>query len=96
MTLTQLLIGIFTLINVLSFCILAADKRKSIRGNGKRRTSEGKLFFMATLFGSVGVYLGMLVFRHKTKKWYFQLGVPLLMLQNFATLYVLGTTLGLL
>ena len=77
----------------MAFFIIAKDKRTSIRGNGKRRTPEGKLFFLAAMFGSVGVYLGMLIFRHKTKKWYFQLGIPLLIVQNVATIYLVSQLL---
>jgi uncharacterized membrane protein YsdA (DUF1294 family) len=88
MTTLHVLIGIFVTINVFSFLLMARDKHKSIRGNGKTRTPEGKLFFLAAIFGAVGVYLGMLAFRHKTKKWYFQLGIPLLILQNIATVYL--------
>jgi|AntRauTorcE11897_2_1112592.scaffolds.fasta_scaffold60400_2 uncharacterized membrane protein YsdA (DUF1294 family) len=88
MPFTQILIGVLVAINLVSFLIMARDKRRSIRGSGKTRTPEGKLFFLAALFGSVGVYLGMLAFRHKTKKWYFQLGIPLLIMQNIATVYL--------
>jgi len=96
MPFTQILLGVFVAINLVSFLLMARDKRKSIRGSGKTRTPEGKLFFLAALFGAAGVYLGMLIFRHKTKKWYFQIGIPLLILQNVATLYagafIVGTT----
>ena len=95
MTTLHVLIGIFVTINVFSFLLMARDKHKSIRGNGKTRTPEGKLFFLAAIFGAVGVYLGMLAFRHKTKKWYFQLGSPLLILQNFATLYAVWVILDM-
>jgi len=87
---TQILIAIFAVINIGAFFIMANDKRKSIRGSGKTRTPEGVLFFLAVLFGSIGVYLGMLAFRHKTKRWYFQIGIPLLIVQNLATLYVVN------
>lgn len=61
------------------------DKMQS-RKNGAERISEGLLFFMATMFGSIGVYLGMFVFRHKTRKWYFVMGIPMLILENMALL----------
>jgi len=41
---------------------------------------------MAAVFGSVGVYAGMFAFRHKTRKWHFLIGIPLLMIENAATL----------
>lgn len=74
---------------------MAYDKRRSIRGGNTERVSEGMIFFMTSVFGSVGVYASMLVFRHKTKKWYFQLGIPLLILQNLATLYLVSDLVGL-
>lgn len=84
----QLLIGAFVAINSFAFLVMANDKRKSIRGGGVDRTPESLLFFMAAAFGSIGVYAGMVTFRHKTKKWYFQLGIPLLILQNLATVCI--------
>lgn len=81
--------GMFVVVTLLSFFIIAYDKQQARRGNSAERISEGLLFFMATAFGSVGVYAGMLIFRHKTQKWYFQIGIPLLIIQNLALLYVL-------
>ncbi len=95
MNLEQLLVGIFVALNILSFFVMVNDKRRSIRGGNTERTPEGLLFFMATIFGAAGVYVGMLTFRHKTKKWYFQLGIPLLILQNLATLYLLKQFLNI-
>lgn len=64
------------------------DKIKSTTP-GAERISEGLLFFMATAFGSFGVYAGMFAIRHKTKKWYFLIGIPLLMVENLATAYLI-------
>ncbi len=89
----EILIGIFAAINLFAFFLMASDKRKSMRGNGKRRTPEGLIFFLATAFGSVGVFVGMQLFRHKTKTWYFQIGIPLLIIQNLALVYVLSLVL---
>ena len=91
----QILIGIFAAINLFAFFMMARDKRKSICGNGKKRTPEGIIFFLAAAFGSIGVYLGMLTFRHKTKKWYFQIAIPLLILQNIATINLAWNFFGL-
>ena len=63
--------------------------------SGADRTPEGLLFFMAAVFGAIGVYAGMFTFRHKTKKWYFLLGIPLLILQNLTTLYLLKEMLAI-
>lgn len=88
MNLEQILIGIFVVINLVAFSIMAYDKSLSRRGGDTERIPEGMIFFMATALGGVGVYLGMLVFRHKTRKWYFQIGIPLLILQNVAAVYL--------
>ncbi len=76
------------LMNVTAFSIMAFDKRRS-RKAGAERISEGMLFFLATCFGSVGVWLGILVFRHKTRKWYFALGIPLLIFENTAAIWLI-------
>ncbi|MFA6194493.1 MAG: DUF1294 domain-containing protein [Patescibacteria group bacterium] len=75
-------------INLLAFLIMLADKVSST-GQDAKRISEGKMFFLATAFGSLGVYLGMFAFRHKTQKWYFLIGIPLLMIQNAALAYLI-------
>jgi uncharacterized membrane protein YsdA (DUF1294 family) len=82
-------LGLFIAINLVSFIVTANDKRESLKGSSGDRTPEGLLFFLAAAFGGAGVYLAMLIFRHKTRRWYFQLGIPLLILQNLALLYVI-------
>jgi len=77
----------FALINLLAFLIMLSDKVKSVSA-GTERISEGLLFFLAAFFGSLGVYAGMFAFRHKTQKWYFLIGIPLLLVENIATLYL--------
>jgi uncharacterized membrane protein YsdA (DUF1294 family) len=77
----------FSAINVLAFLIMFVDKIKSANPN-KERISEGMMFFLAAAFGSIGVYVGMFVFRHKTRKWYFLIGIPLLIVQNFSVIYL--------
>ncbi len=84
----QILIGVFAVINIVAFLTMAHDRRKARRGDYSSRTPEGFIFFMAAAFGSIGVFLGMQAFRHKTKTWYFQLGIPLLIMQNLATVYI--------
>jgi uncharacterized membrane protein YsdA (DUF1294 family) len=84
----NLFLIILAIINLSSFLIMLVDKIKSARP-GAERISEGQLFFMATIGGAVGVYVGMFVCHHKTRKWYFMIGIPLLILQNFALVYLI-------
>ena len=73
-------------INLIAFLVMLDDKIKS-RLTQHERISEGQLFFLATIFGAIGVYVGMFIFHHKTKKWYFLLGIPFLILQNLSLIY---------
>lgn len=89
MPLEQILLAILAAINIFAFIVMAYDKRKSIQGNNPERTPEGVLFFLAAAGGSIGIYAAMLILRHKTRKWYFQFSIPLLILQNMATVNVI-------
>jgi uncharacterized membrane protein YsdA (DUF1294 family) len=82
------IVGPLVIINLIAFIIILLDKIKSATP-GSERISEGMLFFMAAAFGSLGVYAGMFAVRHKTRKWYFLIGIPLLMVENLATAYLI-------
>lgn len=84
----RIIISIFAIINLFAFLVMLIDKIKS-KKSGAERISEGMLFFLATIFGSLGVYVGMFTFHHKTQKWYFLIGIPLLLAENIATLYLI-------
>lgn len=88
MTSYVFIVGYLVLINCIALGLLVRDKHRSVH-KMSNRVPEGLLFFLAVIGGSVGVYLGMLLFHHKTKKWYFQLGIPLLILKNLAAIYAL-------
>jgi|Go1ome_4_1110791.scaffolds.fasta_scaffold110311_1 uncharacterized membrane protein YsdA (DUF1294 family) len=68
--------------NAAGFAVTGWDKRCA--RSGARRVSERALFLWALLGGSLGVYAGMLAFRHKTQKWYFKYGVPAIVLVQIA------------
>lgn len=89
MPLESLILAVLAIVNLLAFFVMANDKRKSAASGNPDRTPEGILFFLATIGGSLGIYLAMITLRHKTRKWYFQIGIPLLILQNTATVYLI-------
>ena len=74
------IIGITALavLNLISFFLMRHDKRCAKQG--KRRVPEKTLFLAAALFGALGGTLGMYIFRHKTKHWYFRVFFPLMLL----------------
>ena len=70
----RLLIVYLLLINIAAFALFGADKKKARQGDW--RISEKALFLSAVLGGSLGAMVGMRVFHHKTKHWYFVFGIP--------------------
>ena len=71
-------------INIIGFIIMGVDKKRAIRG--AFRISEASLFFVAFIGGSLGSIIGMQHFRHKTKHWYFQYGMPVILMVQIALL----------
>ena len=64
-------------VNVLEFLLMGADKRRAKKSAW--RIPERTLLLTALIGGSLGGVLGMAVFRHKTRRWYFALGLPLML-----------------
>ena len=83
-----LLILILTVMSAVLFLTMGADKSRA--KSHCRRIPEARLFLLALLGGAVGGTLGMWVFRHKTRHWYFAFGFPLL---AAIQLYVLAAAL---
>lgn len=64
-------------VNLLGFILMAADKRMAQKQ--KSRISEKSLFTVSWMGGSLGVYTGIFVFRHKTRHRAFTIGIPFMM-----------------
>lgn len=71
-------------INVIGFLEMYIDKRRAIKG--KWRIKENRLFITAFFGGSLGLYMGMRIFRHKTKQPLFKYGIPLIILVQITLL----------
>ena len=69
-------------VNLVTFTVYGVDKAKAKRGAW--RVPEKTLFLLPLLGGSLGALLGMRVFHHKTKHWYFVWGIPLILLAQIA------------
>ena len=78
---------IFVVMSVLGFMVMGIDKSKAKKGQW--RIKEAVLFAFAILGGAVSSMLGMYIFRHKTKHWYFAVFFPVLALVDIA-LYSAG------
>lgn len=72
----RIMLGYLIGINLVGFCLMAVDKRRARKH--RWRIPEHTLFAAAILGGSLGAILGMYLCRHKTKHWYFVVGMPLI------------------
>ncbi|MBO5649075.1 MAG: DUF1294 domain-containing protein [Clostridia bacterium] len=70
------------LMSLITFCLYGIDKYKAKRGAW--RISEKALLLCALFFGGIGAFLGMRLFRHKTRHWYFRILVPLFAILQIA------------
>ena len=68
------------IINILTFIIFAVDKYKAVKN--RRRVRITVLLFLAFIGGTIGALCGIYFLRHKTKKNYFTLGVPMILLMH--------------
>lgn len=64
------------LLNLVTFVVYGIDKYKAKRG--KWRIAESTLLLLALLGGSIGAWLAMKTFHHKTMHKKFYIGVPVI------------------
>lgn len=64
------------IVNIVTWILYGVDKRKAIKGAW--RIPEKTLILSAVIGGSVGALAGMMMFRHKTRKAKFMVGVPVI------------------
>lgn len=75
-------------INAILFLLMGLDKWLAI--HHKERISERTLLTLALFFASIGLILGMWLFRHKIRKLKFQILAPLfLILQGLILVYAI-------
>lgn len=87
LTFKNMILIYLLIMNLIGFALMGLDKRKAQKQLW--RIPEKTLFLASLLGGSVGTLTGMYFFRHKTKHWYFVVGMPLiLILQIAAVIYL--------
>ncbi|WP_405100677.1 DUF1294 domain-containing protein [Oceanobacillus sp. FSL H7-0719] len=69
-------------VNLLTLFLMRVDKQKAIKN--QFRIPERTFFLLSFLGGAIGTYIGMKIFRHKTKHGKFTIGIPLLIVFNLA------------
>lgn len=79
---------VLLVMNVAAFVLMGVDKSRA--QSGQWRIPERTLFLVTGLFGGLGGTLGMHLFRHKTKHWYFCIGFPAMMIVQVVLLIVIA------
>ena len=79
-------------INVATFLVYGIDKLKAKRA--KWRISEATLLLLAAAGGSIGAWMGMKVWHHKTLHMKFRYGVPIILLLQIALIAYLHISLA--
>lgn len=79
---TVIIAAYFLIINIIGFAMAFSDKRKAEKG--RRRIPEATLFGVSFIGGSIGMFVGMKKFRHKTKQKRFMIGIPLMIVCQLA------------
>lgn len=70
------------IINIAGLSVMGIDKRRAVRHVW--RVPEKTIFLISLLGGSLGAWSGMYLFRHKTRHWYFVMGLPLILILQIA------------
>ena len=81
-TLHSYLIYYLLAINAVAFIMYGIDKYKAKKA--KWRISEATLLLLAVLGGSIGAWIGMKVWHHKTMHKKFKYGIPAILLMQIA------------
>lgn len=85
---TAVWLSLFSL-NVIGFALMGIDK--SYAQHHHYRISEKLLLSLAVLGGGMGIWIGMVYFKHKTRKTIFVLGVPLILILEYSGLIFILT-----
>lgn len=88
----QMLLLYLLVVNLAALWVMGADKARARRG--RWRISEKALFLPALLGGALGGVVGMRLFHHKTRHWYFRWGFPLLLVLQAGALSWLAVRFG--
>ena len=88
MNITEIIIIYLAVINVATFFTFGIDKLKA--KHAKWRIREAALLTLAVLGGSIGAWLGMKVWHHKTMHKKFKYGIPLIFLAQIALIYFIN------
>lgn len=74
-------------VSLVGFVMMGVDKKRA--EEHRWRIPEKTLFTAAAIGGSIGILLGMMFFRHKTKHLSFTIGIPFILAAHCILILVL-------
>lgn len=86
-TIIKILVTYIVIMNLIGVAVMAIDKQKAQKHAW--RIPEKTLFLVSLLGGSIGTWSGMYLFHHKTKHWYFVVGMPLILVLHIVLFFCL-------
>ena len=86
---TSVVSAYLVFVNVIAFLVYGVDKLKARKGHW--RISEATLLLLAIVGGSIGAWLGMKAWHHKTMHLKFMYGLPAILLLQLALAVYLCT-----
>lgn len=77
----------FIIMSIITFLLMYIDKNRAIKGQW--RIPEATLINLSILGGGIGTYMGMYIFRHKTRHPKFTIFIPITIILNLFLYYIL-------
>lgn len=77
----------FIIMSIITFLLMYIDKNRAIKGQW--RIPEATLINLSILGGGIGTYMGMYIFRHKTRHPKFTIFIPRTIILNLFLYYIL-------
>lgn len=74
------------IINIIGILAMFLDKQKAKKGTW--RIKESTLMMITALGGGIGTLTGMYLFRHKTKKLKFVIGIPVILIAEILLIII--------
>ena len=87
----NIILGYLLAVNITSFLLYGIDKYKAKKG--RWRIPEATLLPMAVIGGSIGAWVGMRIWHHKTMHQKFKYGIPIIIILQVALAVYLLTNL---
>ena len=85
----NIILGYLLAVNIATFFLYGIDKYKAKKGQW--RISEATLLTMAAIGGSIGAWVGMRLWHHKTMHKKFKYGIPVIIIMQVALVVYLLT-----